>query len=305
MDQITEIKKQLETLCPNMELRVNEPMSRHTSFRIGGPASLMALAKNRDEASLCLIAAKKLGVESLVLGKGSNILVGDAGYPGFVIKCCMEELSLMEETILYVGSGASLAQAAVFAMEQGLSGMEFAHGIPGSLGGGVYMNAGAYEGEMSQILLWVDCIKEDGQVERLEGAELGLGYRSSIFQEGGRLILGAALQLKPGNPQEIKALMMELMERRRAKQPLEFPSAGSTFKRPPGHFAGALIEGCGLKGARIGGAQVSDKHAGFVVNTGSATCKDVLALMGLVQEKVWETYSVKLEPEVRLLACQL
>lgn len=167
------------------------------------------------------------------------------------------------------------------------------------------MNAGAYEGEMSQILLWVDCIKEDGQVERLEGAELGLGYRSSIFQEGGRLILGAALQLKPGNPQEIKALMMELMERRRAKQPLEFPSAGSTFKRPPGHFAGALIEGCGLKGARIGGAQVSDKHAGFVVNTGSATCKDVLALMGLVQEKVWETYSVKLEPEVRLLACQL
>lgn len=280
-------------------------MHRHTSFRIGGPVTLMALPKTAEEATAALEAAKSYGVTPFFLGKGSNLLVADEGLDAFVIKCCLEELRLLSEDTVYVGSGVSLAQSAVFAMERGLTGMEFAHGIPGTLGGAVYMNAGAYEGEMSQIVQWVDCITEEGQIQRLVRDQLGFGYRRSLFADGKRLILGAALQLRPDAPDQIKGRMMELMERRKAKQPLEFPSAGSTFQRPPGRFAGALIEQCGLKGARVGGAQVSEKHAGFIINTGGASCNDVLGLIRQVRETVQRECGILLEPEVKLLGCRL
>ena len=200
-----------------------------------------------------------------------------------------------------MGSGVTLAQAATFAAQAGLSGLEFAHGIPGSLGGGVFMNAGAYDGEMAQVIAWVDCLDETGASHRLAGDDLALGYRTSCFAQRPWLITGARLTLTPGDPAAIRAKMADLAQRRRAKQPLEYPSAGSTFKRPPGHFAGGLIEQCGLKGYQIGGAQVSEKHAGFVINTGGATCQDILDLIHHVRQVVRDQTGVLLEPEVRLL----
>ena len=305
MERYGEIKARLEACCPGLELRVEEPMSRHTSFRIGGPVPLMALPQTTQEAAAALEAARTLGVPYFVMGKGSNLLVSDEGFPVFVIKCCMSTVERLGKTTLYAGSGASLAQIAVFALEQGLGGMEFAHGIPGTLGGAVFMNAGAYDGEMAQIVTSVDCISERGRLERLSGDELAFSYRSSVFSREPRLILGATLELAPRDPEAIRGTMMELAERRRSKQPLEYPSAGSTFQRPPGQFAGALIEGCGLKGCCQGGAQVSEKHAGFVVNTGGATCEDVLAVMRRVRDTVLAETGVLLEPEVRLLGCGL
>ena len=280
-------------------------MSRHTSFRIGGPVPIMALPQTSEEAVAVLEAARALGVPYFVMGKGSNLLVSDDGLPVFVIKCCMSTVELFGKTTLYAGSGASLAQIAVFALEQGLGGMEFAHGIPGTLGGAVFMNAGAYDGEMAQIVTCVDCISQRGRVERLSGEQLEFSYRSSVFSREPRLILGATLELTPRDTEIIRQRMMDLAERRRTKQPLEYPSAGSTFKRPAGQFAGTLIEGCGLKGCCRGGAQVSEKHAGFVVNTGGATCEDVLCVMRRVRDTVQRDTGVLLEPEVRLLGCGL
>lgn len=305
MERYGEIKTRLEACCPGLELRAEEPMSRHTSFRIGGPVPLMALPQTPQEAAAALEAARTLGVPYFVMGKGSNLLVSDEGLPVFVIKCCMSTVESLGETTLYAGGGASLAQVAVTALERGLGGMEFAHGIPGTLGGAVFMNAGAYDGEMAQIVTWVDCINERGRLERLSGDQLEFSYRSSIFSREPRLIVGAALALNPRDPEAIRGTMMELAERRRSKQPLEYPSAGSTFKRPPGQFAGALIEGCGLKGCCQGGAQVSEKHAGFVINTGGATCEDVLAVMRRVRDTVLTETGILLEPEVRLLGCGL
>lgn len=307
MDHISILKLRLKEACPQLDLREQEPLSRHTSFRVGGPVSLMALAKTKEEAVTAVKVAADTGVNPFFLGKGSNLLVSDDGFSSFIIKCVsgMDGICKKTEQMIDADSGVSLSQVAVFAMEQSLSGLEFAHGIPGSLGGAVFMNAGAYDGEMSQIVIEVDCITKEGEQERISAANLDFGYRHSVFSDENRLILGARLQLKPGNPDEIQAKMLELMERRRAKQPLEFPSAGSTFKRPPGHFAGTLIEKCGLKGMRIGGAQVSEKHAGFVVNTGGATCDDILRLMRKVRESVFQETGVLLESEIRMLGCQL
>lgn len=295
------LKKEL----PGLELRRGEPMARHTTFRVGGPAALMALPRGEEEVQTVLRLAAQKGVRPVFLGKGSNLLVADEGVEAFLIKVAggLTRLERQGETGLYVGSGVTLAQAAIFAAEQGLTGLEFAHGIPGTLGGGVFMNAGAYDGEMAQVIAWVDCLDEEGNPHRLEGEALELGYRHSVFSHLPWLITGAGLHLMPGEEGAIRAKMADLAQRRRSKQPLEYPSAGSTFKRPTGHFAGGLIEQCGLKGAAVGGAQVSEKHAGFVINTGGATCRDILTLIRQVQETVRRQTGVELEPEVRLLGC--
>lgn len=297
----------LKQELPSLELRRGEPMARHTTFRVGGPAALMALPRGEEEVQAVLRLAARLGVRPVFLGKGSNLLVADEGVDAFLIKVAggLTRLERRGETGLYVGSGVSLAQAATFAAEQGLTGLEFAHGIPGTLGGGVFMNAGAYDGEMAQVIAWVDCLDQAGNPHRLEGEELELGYRHSVFSRLPWLITGAGLTLTPGEEGAIRAKMADLAQRRRSKQPLEYPSAGSTFKRPAGHFAGGLIEQCGLKGTAVGGAQVSEKHAGFVINTGGATCRDILTLIRLVRDTVRRQTGVELEPEVRLLGCTL
>ena len=307
MGRLDRFQQVLREALPGLELRAEEPMSRHTTFRVGGPAALMALPRSAEELQTVLRLARREGIVPFFLGKGSNLLVSDRGVDGFLIKLSggLDSIRLADGDQLEAGAGATLAQTAVFAADHGLTGLEFAHGIPGSVGGGVFMNAGAYDGELKQVLLWADCLDETGQVRRLAGEELELGYRRSVFSSLPWVVTAARFQLKPGDPEEIRERMAELARRRRSKQPLEYPSAGSTFKRPPGHFAGGLIEQCGLKGTRIGGAQVSEKHAGFVINTGGATCEDILALIRLVRETVQRQTGVWLEPEVRLLGCRL
>ncbi len=283
-------------------LRMGEPMSRRTTFRIGGPAEYFACPETPEELRLLLDACKKDGLPYFVLGKGSNLLVGDRGIPGLTI--AMERLSAVsvEGETVTAQAGASLTAVCAAARQAGLAGLEFAYGIPGQVGGGVYMNAGAYGGELRDVLVQVEFLDEAGErhvypVERLE-----MGYRHSFFTGKGCVILSAVFRLQrdPEGPEAVGARMEEIYRRRREKQPLEWPSAGSTFKRPEGAYAAALIDRCGLKGFRVGGAQVSEKHAGFVINTGEATCADVLALIGEVQRIVKEKTGFVLEPEVRV-----
>lgn len=300
MDQFVHLREKLSRGCPSLELRIQEPMSRHTSFHIGGPAALMALPGTVEEAVAAVKTASELGIEPFFMGNGSNLLVADEGIERFVVKTVpgLEECRLQGQEIS-AGSGVPLARLAVFARDRGLSGLEFAHGIPGSLGGAVTMNAGAYEGQMAQVVRSVTCLTERGALETV--TECGFGYRKSCFSDGRRLILGARLALVPGDPESIRSKMEELSVRRHAKQPLEYPSAGSMFKRPEGHYAAALIEQCGLKGMTVGGAQVSEKHAGFVINRGGATCRDVLELVDQVRARVLAQTGVELEMEVRVL----
>ena len=307
MVSLQTFRQRLAAALPGLELRDNEPMYRHTTFRVGGPVTLMALPRSVEELSTVVSLAKEAGIEPFFLGRGSNLLVADRGAEAFLIKLAggLDRLELLGENSLYVGAGVTLAQAAVFALEHALTGLEFAHGIPGTLGGGGFMNAGAYDGELSQVISWADVLDETGRRFRLEGPDLELGYRTSVFSRKPWVVTGARLDLTPGDPAAIRARMEDLSHRRRSKQPLEFPSAGSTFKRPAGHFAGALIQEAGLKGVRIGGAQVSEKHAGFVVNTGGATSDDILSLIRLVRDTVLEKTGVLLEPEVRMLGCEL
>lgn len=302
MDELSVLRQELMHICPGMELRENEPMERHTTFRIGGPARLMALPKSREEAISAVRTARARGIAPFFLGNGSNLLVSDRGYPGFVVKLAGGLTSLsVEGNRMIAGSGVLLSTLSRAALEHGLSGLEFSNGIPGSLGGAITMNAGAYDGDMSMVVRWVDCLNESGEVETLSGGELDFSYRHSAFSDGKRLILGAELALQPGKPEQIRALMDDLWNRRRHKQPLDKPSAGSTFKRPQGYFAAALIDECKLKGVRVGGAEVSKKHAGFLINTGGATCADVLALAGQVRETVLRETGVELELEVKIL----
>ena len=307
MVSLQTFRQRLAAALPGLELRDNEPMYRHTTFRVGGPVTLMALPRSVEELSTAVSLAREAGIEPFFLGRGSNLLVADRGAEAFLVKLAggLDRLELLGENSLYVGAGVTLAQAAVFALEHALTGLEFAHGIPGTLGGGVFMNAGAYDGELSQVISWADCLDETGRRFRLEGPDLELGYRTSVFSRKPWVVTGARLDLTPGDPAAIRARLEALSHRRRSKQPLEFPSAGSTFKRPAGHFAGALIQEAGLKGVRIGGAQVSEKHAGFVVNTGGATSDDILSLIRLVRDTVLEKTGVLLEPEVRMLGCKL
>ena len=302
MEQLERLAQTLRTRLPELELRENEPMSRHTTFRIGGPARLMALPRDRKEAAAAVRAAAELGIRPFFLGNGSNLLVADGGYEGFIVKLTGLDQTRVVNRRLRAESGISLARLAMAAWGCGLTGLEFAHGIPGTLGGGVAMNAGAYGGEMSQVLTAVTFLDEAGQVITLPVQECALTYRHSLFTDHPeRLILEAEFELAQGVPTLIKIRMDELAQKRRAKQPLDQPSAGSTFKRPEGHFAAALIEQCGLKGLSVGGAQVSEKHAGFVVNRGGATAEDVLRLMEQVRERVLRDTGVELEPEVKLL----
>ncbi|OUO36720.1 UDP-N-acetylmuramate dehydrogenase [Flavonifractor sp. An306] len=302
MEQLERLVQALRTRRPELELREHEPMSRHTTFRIGGPARLMALPRDRKEAAAAVRAAAELGIRPFFLGNGSNLLVADRGYEGFIVKLTGLDQTRVVNRRLRAESGISLARLAMAAWGCGLTGLEFAHGIPGTLGGGVAMNAGAYGGEMSQVLTAVTFLDEAGQVITLPAQECALTYRHSLFTDHPeRLILEAEFELAQGVPTLIKIRMDELAQKRRAKQPLDQPSAGSTFKRPEGHFAAALIEQCGLKGLSVGGAQVSEKHAGFVVNRGGATAEDVLRLMEQVRERVLRDTGVELEPEVKLL----
>lgn len=305
----------LKTRVPALELRRDEPMSRHTSFQVGGPVPLLALPKNEDEVGQLLSAAVlEFGVRPFFMGRGTNLLVSDQGADLLVVKASdgLNRLELLEEgerpghSTILAGSGVSLARLSGFALEHGLAGLEFAQGIPGSVGGGVYMNAGAYGGELGQVVSSVSSVSCPSEEFVREYVNPQFSYRRSQFQEEDDFILRACFSLKPGDPAEIKAKMEDFAARRREKQPLEYPSAGSTFKRPApvdGQpvYAAALIDGCGLKGLSVGGAQVSEKHAGFIINRGGASCKDIMELMARVRERVFRETGVTLEPEVRCL----
>lgn len=292
----------LRAMCPDAAFTENEPLSAHTSFRIGGPAALMAFPKNEDELAVLLRAASQCGVKPRILGAGTNVLAPDEGLDGLVIctKDCLLGLRALEGGRIEAMAGETLAHAAVFARGQSLTGLEFAHGIPGTVGGGVYMNAGAYGGEIAQVAEETTVLMADGTRRVLRGAEQAFAYRTSAFERMECIIVKTVFALRPGDADEIGARMRELMEKRRTSQPLELPSAGSTFKRPAGAYAGALIEASGLKGRGVGGAEVSRKHAGFVVNRGGATAQDVLETIKLVQETVYSDSGFRLEPEVRI-----
>ena len=302
MDRLETLAQRLRSQLSGLELRENEPMSRHTTFRIGGPARLMALPWDRKEAAAVVRIAAELDVRPFFLGNGSNLLVSDRGYEGFIVKSSGLDQTREVNHRLRAESGIPLARLAMAALGRGLTGLEFAHGIPGTLGGAVVMNAGAYGGEMAQVLTAVTYLDETGKVITLSAGDCGLSYRHSLFSDHPDwMILEAEMELQPGDGEAIRARMDDLAAQRRTKQPLEWPSAGSTFKRPEGHFAAALIDQCGLKGLSVGGAQVSEKHAGFLVNKGNATAEDMLQLIDLVRERVLRETGVTLEPEVKFL----
>lgn len=302
MRQLNHLKEELHHVIPMLTLREQEPMSRHTTFRVGGPAALMALPKNGEEVRNIVRIASALGVSPIYVGNGSNLLVSDAGIEGFVVKLTdgFNEVSHKGTQITAEG-GTLLSKIATYAQKNGLSGLEFAHGIPGTLGGAVTMNAGAYGGEMAQVIKEVCYLDQQGDLCTATAEECEFSYRHSAFSDGTRLIFSAVFELQKKDPAEIQSVMEDLMSRRREKQPLEYPSAGSTFKRPEGYFAAALIDQCGLKGFTVGGAQVSEKHAGFVVNKGGATCNDILELMQQVKKRVFDHTGVTLEPEVKFI----
>ena len=284
------------------QVLVQEPMSQHTSFHIGGPADILVIPSSVQGLLQVLELARTWQVPVTVIGNGTNLLVRDKGIRGLVIKLgnAIKEWQVESSRITF-SSGLSLAMAAHVALDAGLTGMEFAAGIPGSVGGAIYMNAGAYGGEMKNIVTEVTVLDRQGQTRIIPAGEMCFGYRSSAIQGTENLILAATVQLQPGDPEKITAKMADLAARRRDKQPLELPSAGSTFKRPVGNFAGTLIDKAGLKGFSVGDAQVSVKHAGFIVNTGHASCADVLQLITAVQEKVFASAGVHLEPEVLII----
>ena len=284
------------------EYLVDEPMSRHTTFKIGGNARLLVYPEGEEQISRIVKCARDNGIRIVIVGNGSNLLVADEGIDAcvMVLDERMGDIRLIDEETVYAPAGVMLIRLCRFALEHGLSGLEFAYGIPGTCGGGAFMNAGAYGGEMKDVLYRCDHIDANGERGYLEGDDLKLSYRHSAYYDNGCVITGLYLKLKKGNKDEIKAKMEDLLSRRRTKQPLEFPSAGSTFKRPEGYFAGTLIEECGLKGKSVGDAQVSEKHAGFVINRGNATCNDVLELCRFCSDTVYREKGVKLEMEIRV-----
>jgi len=291
----------LHKSLPELPLLAAEPLAKHSSFRIGGPAELLACPRNEGELRELWLACRDLGITPRILGGGTNILAPDQGVPGVVISTRgLDALGLDEDGSISAGAGVPLARLAVFAQKNGLTGLEFAHGIPGTVGGGMYMNAGAYGGELAQVAVSARFLTAEGEIQTFVGEEMGLGYRRSAFMAVPGVIVSARFRLEAGDPETIQARMRELMERRRASQPLELPSAGSTFKRPVGGYAAALIQEAGLKGFRVGDAAVSEKHAGFVVNLGSASAADVLTLMARVREIVKAKSGIELEPEVRI-----
>ena len=300
-NSVNELAEVLKQKMPG-HVFFNEPMKKHTSFKIGGPADILVQPQDADALAQALAAARDYEVPVTILGNGSNVLVRDKGIRGLVIKIGNALKTFRQDgERLYFGAGYSLALASRKAWECGLSGMEFAVGIPGSIGGAVYMNAGAYNGEMKCVVESVRVMDMAGKAMELTAEDLQFGYRKTSLQQSGYIITEVCLKMQPGDKDAIKAMMDDFSSRRISKQPLELPSAGSMFKRPPGHFAGTLIEQAGLKGYTVGGAQVSEKHAGFVVNRGSATAADVLQLIADVRRIVMEKAGVELHPEVLVI----
>ena len=304
MDWYTQLDKQIADYLPDLRVACDEPMSRHTSFRIGGPARRMAFPERGEQLVLLMGFAEDCGARPLVIGNGTNLLAPDRGLDRLVVNTsAMSRVELGPEPYtIQAEAGVSLARLADFACKQGLTGLEFAHGIPGTLGGAVCMNAGAYDGEMKQVVRSVTLLFPEEGVRTLSCEEMDFGYRHSLLSDRpDGVVLSAVLRRAEGNEEETREKMRSLMVRRKASQPLEYPSAGSTFKRPTGYFAGTLIDQCGLKGLTVGGAQVSEKHAGFVINLGGATCADVTELIRKVQDRVWTEKGVRLEPEVKII----
>lgn len=284
------------------ELLENEPLSRYLGFRTGGPARAVFVPHTRAALLTGLHELKAAKQRFYILGNGSNVLATDDGYDGVVVltRYAIDELSVNESSI-HCGAGATLASACRIALDNNLSGLEFAYGIPGTIGGAVYMNAGAYDGEMKAVVSSAEVLLSDGEITVLKADELCFEYRSSAIQRMNAVVLSADIKLNPGCKNEISSKMNDFMERRKAKQPLELPSCGSVFKRPEGAYAGALIESCGLRGCSIGGAQVSEKHCGFIVNTGDAKSNDILELIDYIQKTVKEKTGFNLECEIRML----
>ena len=300
--ELTDFQKKLVTLLPEIHLTMEEPMTKHTSFRIGGPVEVMTFPKSADELAKILKASALLNITPAIMGAGTNILAPDEGIRGLVIclKDCMDGMEQLDSNRIRVAAGVSMTRAAVFAANLGLSGLEFAHGIPGSVGGGVYMNAGAYGGEICQVCESVDVMDKEGNISTVACDCMAFSYRHSILEERDGIVLSAVFALTPKPQEEIRAKMAELMTKRKTSQPLDLPSAGSAFKRPVGGYAAALIDQAGLKGFCIGGAGVSTKHAGFVVNNGGATAADVKEVLRQVADKVFENSGIRLDPEVRI-----
>ncbi|MBE6979557.1 MAG: UDP-N-acetylmuramate dehydrogenase [Ruminococcaceae bacterium] len=302
MTDLTVFQRNIASLLPDTDLKFYEPMSRHTSFRIGGEAEVMAFPKTCEELASVLKVSVILDTKPAILGAGTNILAPDEGVPGLVIclKDCLSGMELLDGDRIRVMAGVTMTRAAVFAAGNGLSGLEFAHGIPGSIGGGVYMNAGAYGGEIKDICESVDVMDMAGNVRTLTCDQMEFSYRHSILEEQEGIVVRAVFRLEKKPEAQIRERMKELQGKRSASQPLDLPSAGSAFKRPVGAYAAALIDQAGLKGYRVGGAAISEKHAGFAVNLGGATAADMRKLLEQVSDIVFEKSGIRLEPEVRI-----
>ena len=297
-----EFYKKLESILTEEQVKIEEPMKNHTTFRVGGSAAYFVMPRTAEEVAKVTELCAQENVPYYIVGNGSNLLVSDKGYDGVIIQI-YKQMSQVEVKgrEIYAQAGALLSMVAKRALDTELAGFEFAAGIPGTLGGACVMNAGAYGGEMKDVLKSVTVLDKDGNVKKLAKDELELGYRTSVIAKKGYIVLDAVIELKEGKAEEIKALMDDLKERRITKQPLEYPSAGSTFKRPEGYFAGKLIQDADLRGFQVGGAQVSEKHCGFVINKDGATASDVMELMRQVSDKVYDKFGVRLEPEVKRL----
>ena len=302
MTELTDFQEKIAALLPNVELKFDEPLAKHTSLRIGGGAEVMAFPQNAEELAEILKVSVLLDGSFAILGAGTNVLAPDEGVRGLVIclKDCLEGIEPLPENRLRVMAGVTMSRAAVVAANLGLSGLEFAHGIPGTVGGGVYMNAGAYGGEIRQVCKQVEVMNRQGQRRVLTAEEMGFSYRHSVLEETGDIVLSAEFALTPAEPEIIRGKMKELIGKRTASQPLDLPSAGSAFKRPVGGYAAALIEQAGLKGFRLGNAGISEKHAGFAVNLGGATADEMKQLLQTVSDRVYETSGIRLEPEIRI-----
>lgn len=299
-----ELKQELVAFVGTDAVKTEEPMKNHTTFRIGGPARYFVTPKTTKELADVIALCRSAEVPFLVMGNGSNLLVADKGWRGAVISTERLKDASVSHTSIWAEAGITLARLARLAQDASLTGMEFAAGIPGTLGGALVMNAGAYGGEMKDILLWADVLAPDGSIHRKTVSQLELGYRTSLIQQEGYVVLAAQLSLKEGDQTAIKRKMDDLACQRKAKQPLEYPSAGSTFKRPPGYFAGKLIDDAGLRGFQLGGAAISEKHCGFVINKAQATAEDVLNLCSEVKRRVKERTGVELELEIKILEDQ-
>ena len=302
MTELTEFQRKIAALLPDVELRLNEPMAKHTSLRIGGGAEVMAFPKTEKELAALLKTSNLLDCKCAILGAGTNVLAPDEGIDGLVIclKDCLNGMEALSDTRIRVMAGVTMSRAAVFAANLGLSGLEFAHGIPGTIGGGIYMNAGAYGSEICQVCDRVEVMDRQGNTRWLTNQQMAFSYRHSILEDSGDIVICGEFLLTPAEPEEIRARMKELIGKRSASQPLDLPSAGSAFKRPAGGYAAALIDQAGLKGFRVGNAGISEKHAGFAVNLGGATAADFRALLETVSDRVFRQSGIRLEPEIRI-----